>query len=99
MQEISDLTLDAIDGMRHLVTSEHVVKAIAFAVRHAESMYIPDREIDRTAYRFVVAVAMVGALEDTGRWINILDHILNQERVVRMKERAAARVAGSETGE
>lgn len=89
MVETRDLTLSGIDGMRHLMTSEPVVRAIAFAVRHTSSQYRRDIEVDRTAYRFVVAASMVGALEEEGRWLNILDHVHALERAERGTRRLA----------
>lgn len=89
MVETRDLTLSGIDGMRHLTTSETVVRAVAFAVRHASSQYRRDIEVDRTAYRFVVAASMVGALEEEGRWLNILDHVHALEQAARSTRRLA----------
>lgn len=87
--QIKELTLPGIDGIRHLVTSEDVIKAVSFAVRHAGNENTTDESIDRTAYRFLVAVSMVGALEWPDEWIGILDHVLALEQ----KDRTARRMA------
>lgn len=59
--QIEELTLAAIDGMRHLVTSERVVGAAAFAARAGYD--------DVMAYRFVTALVMTNNLDRPGwRW-------------------------------
>jgi hypothetical protein len=80
MEKIRDLSLAGIDGMRHLVVGEPIIRAVSFS---------RDVVVDRTAYRFVVAVSMVGALEDEDQWIKILDHVLNLERSARITRRLA----------
>jgi hypothetical protein len=70
--EPEDLTLISIDGMRHLTTSEEVVRAVAFAVRAGHE--------NHTAYRFVSAVAMLGALTDRSHWPAILLRVMDLER-------------------
>lgn len=65
------LSLAAIDGMRHLATSEDVVAAVAFAARAGHD--------NRTAYRFVTALTMVDALKDRDRWGGILKAVMDLE--------------------
>lgn len=67
------LTLAAIDNTRHLVTSEDIVKAVAFAARAAHS--------DRTSYRFVTALVMTDMLTERSYWPVVL-------RAVRQLEEA-----------
>lgn len=62
--EIGDLNLVSIDGMRHLVVSEEVVTATAFAARAGFS--------DVTCYRFVVALVMTDTLKNVGQWRTVL---------------------------
>lgn len=88
MMEAKDLSLAGIDGMRHLVTSEHVIRAVAFAVRHSSSDLLRDVIVDRTAYRFVVAASMLDILDKPGEWLPVLDHILALEREDRDRVRA-----------
>jgi len=87
MAKTADLTLTSVDSMRHLLVSEDIVHAISFAARHSTTNLRRDVEVDRTAYRFVVAAVMVDALQDRGQWIGILDHILHLEHVERMEQR------------
>jgi hypothetical protein len=68
---IEDLTLAAIDGMRHLVTSEQVVNAAAFAARAAYD--------DVMAYRFVTALVMTNNLERRSEWRTVLRHLAELE--------------------
>lgn len=74
--KLDALTLASIDGMRHLTVSEHIVKAVAFAVRAGHK--------DRTAYRFVTALVMTDALEEgepgTRRWWDVLKAVMDLEQ-------------------
>lgn len=68
-----ELTLPAIDCMRHLSTSWDIVRAVAFAARAGHS--------DRTAYRFVTALVMIGKLEWPQYWPEILKAVMELEAV------------------
>lgn len=67
--QTSDLSLTAIDGMRHLVTSEDIVAAVAFATSAGHNT--------QTAYRFVTAVVMVDALKSQDQWGGILKAVMD----------------------
>lgn len=71
MIDPDELSLASIDGMRHLIIGELIVKAIGFAVRAGHS--------DRTAYRFVVSLVMTNTLEDGARWPEVLKTIMELE--------------------
>jgi len=75
MQSIEDLSIPAIDGMRHLVVSEDVVTAVAFAVSR-------DHDV-RTAYRFVTALVMTDRLEDRRTWRPVLAWVKRLEQDAR----------------
>jgi hypothetical protein len=72
-------SLTSVDSMRHLATSEDIVKAVAFAARAGHN--------DVTCYRFVSLVVMMDDLDYPFGWPVILrqvmkleeDHRLNQE--------------------
>lgn len=65
------LTLASIDAHRHQATSEQVVAAIGFAVRAGHQ--------NHTAYRFVTALCMTGALDNRDRWPATLLHVMDLE--------------------
>jgi len=66
--KIEELSLIAIDGQRHLVTSENVVAAVAYAVRRGYG--------NVTAYRFVTALVMTDQLRGPlGQWPVVLKKI------------------------
>lgn len=65
------LSLAAIDGMRHLATSEEIVSAVAFAARAGHG--------NRTAYRFVTVLVMENALTAPARWGELLRMVMELE--------------------
>lgn len=71
MIEPDELTLASIDGIRHLIINELMVKAITFAARSGHT--------DRTAYRFVVALVMTNTLDDGTRWPEVLKTVMELE--------------------
>lgn len=78
MIEPDDLTLAGIDGIRHLITNEMLVKAVAFAVRNTGRKVHTGRD-DRTAYRFVTALVMTNTLEASTRWPKVLKTVMDLE--------------------
>jgi len=77
---LEDLSLRSVDAMRHLVTSEDVVAAIAFAVRAGHS--------NVTAYRFVSALAMSDDLDYQPAWPRVLRKIIQLEDFDRLNREA-----------
>lgn len=69
--EISELTLEAIDGARHLGPSEDVVAAVRFAARAGHDT--------QTCYRFVSALVMTDALGKAAAWDGILARVVRLE--------------------
>lgn len=66
--KIEELTFGSIDAQRHLITSQDVVAAVAFAVRNAWS--------DKGAYRFVTALVMTDKLTaDRREWYAVMRQI------------------------
>lgn len=73
-----ELTLPAIDGMRHLITTERIVKAVVFAENYRMGRATLD-ESTRTAQRFVTALVMTDRLDKASEWTAVLDAVLNLE--------------------
>ncbi len=73
-----ELTLASIDSMRHLTTSEEIVKAVAYAARYDND--------DRTCYRFVTALGMTDNLTRQDAWFDILHEVNRLEAQARMAE-------------
>lgn len=71
MGNCESLSLTSIDSMRHLVVSEEIVAAVAFAARAGHGT--------RTCYRFVTAVSMKGALKNSSEWGGILKQVMDLE--------------------
>lgn len=69
--ETAELSLSAIDSMRHLAASEPIVNAAAFAARAGHG--------DQTAYRFVTALVMTDTLATPGRWGTVLKAVMELE--------------------
>lgn len=71
--DITELTLDSIDGHRHLAISQSLVTAVAYAARSGYD--------DTFCYRFVAALVMTDQLHDTtrGGWLRVLNHIKRLE--------------------
>lgn len=73
MKKQEELTLTGLDRMRHLVVSDQIVKAIAFAARAGHG--------NLTAHRFVTALTMTGDLTNPSRarWSKVLVQIMDLE--------------------
>jgi len=78
MIDSNELTLAGIDGIRHLITNEMLVKAVAFAIRNLDREVHTGRD-DRTAYRFAVALVMTNTLEAITRWPEVLKTVMELE--------------------
>jgi hypothetical protein len=68
MAELEELTLRAIDSMRHQISSETVVKAAAYAARISGS--------DKTVHQFVTALVMTDNLTNSLSWDRTLRHVM-----------------------
>ncbi len=86
--QTDDLTLTSIDSVRHLTTSEEVVKAVAFAVRVGHQ--------NHTAYRFVTALVMTDNLADRTDWPKVLLRVMDLEREAAERKDLGPCVFGSE---
>lgn len=69
--KVNDLTLPAIDCMRHLTTSWDIVRAVSFAACAGHS--------NRTSYRFVTALVMTDTLEWPQYWPETLKTVMELE--------------------
>jgi hypothetical protein len=66
-----NLSLAAIDGMRHLTASEDIVAAVVFAAKNGHGT--------TTAYRFVTALVMTNTLTDIAQWRETLERVTDLE--------------------
>jgi hypothetical protein len=66
-----ELTLIGIDGMRDHTVNEQVVNAVAFATRCGHN--------NRTAWRFVTALAITDNLAGRDNWPQVLMAVMDLE--------------------
>ena len=84
--KIEDLSLAAIDGQRHLTTSDEIVRAVAYAARRGYG--------NVSCYRFVTAVMMLEAPIDV--WPQVLKKIDDLKTEIELAALMSDRVVSGE---
>jgi hypothetical protein len=80
MEFLHSIPLTSVDSMRHLVTSEDVVKAVVFAAQAGHNVV--------TCYRFVSLLAMTDDLEYRAAWPVVLRRVMELERLDQLNKEA-----------